>query len=158
METYYLSLGSNLGNRAANLRFGLERLSESGEVVRVSAFYETAPVGYADQPDFLNAAAEFRSVVEPIDLLGRIKDIECGAGRNFDEIRWGPRTLDIDILLCGSRTVSSGRLTIPHPRMHEREFVLAPLVEIAPDVVVPVIEKTVRTIWSGQFGDNRRVA
>ncbi|MBI4179062.1 2-amino-4-hydroxy-6-hydroxymethyldihydropteridine diphosphokinase [bacterium] len=138
MERVYLGLGSNLGDREANLRFGLARLALIGEVGPVSAFHETrAEVlpGAPSQPDYLNAAALLRTDMPPDSLLEKIKDIERAAGRDLAAPRWSPRPLDIDILLYGTLEMNTPDLTIPHPRMASRDFVLDPLSEIAPELI-----------------------
>lgn len=148
MLRYFLSLGSNLGDRRAHLDWGLEQLAKVGRVGRVSSVHETKAWGNPDQPDFLNAAAEFRTDLPPETLLDMIKEIEKASGRDLAAPRWSPRPLDIDILLCGDATRSTPRLTIPHAEMLNREFVLAPLAEIAPDVTVPGAAKTCGEIWA----------
>lgn len=144
---YYLSLGSNLGDRPAWLRWGVDRLDTFGQVSLLSNFYETKPWGKSDQGDFLNAVVEFKCDHDPEGLLGKLKEIEKASGRDFSVERWGPRTLDIDILLCGQDQRVSPGLTIPHPRLCRRDFVLAPLAEIAPSVPVPGTGKTCAQLW-----------
>ena len=148
MNTYFLSLGSNLGDRRLHIQFGLDRLKSAGILGRVSSLHETKPVGNADQPDFLNAAAEFRSHLSPENLLDTIKEIEKARGRDLSAARWTARPLDIDILLCGGLVLNTPRLTIPHPSMMDRKFVLAPLAEIAAGVTVPGAGKTCDEIWA----------
>ncbi len=143
----YLSLGSNLGDRAANLNAAIERLGELGQVVAVSSFYETEPVGYAAQPWFLNCAVKLDTEKMPKQLMGRILDIEREMGRNRKQERSkGPRKIDIDILLFGNSIVNTQSLTIPHPALHERRFVLEPLAEIAPEARHPVLKRKVREL------------
>lgn len=145
MADAYVGLGSNLGDRAATLREALRRLQEAQgvEVVAASAFIETAPVGGPPgQPAFLNAAAHLRVEMAPDALLGLLLRIEAELGRERAE-RWGPRTLDLDLLLVDDLILDTARLTVPHPRMHERGFVLEPLAEIAPDAVHTVLGRTV---------------
>jgi 2-amino-4-hydroxy-6-hydroxymethyldihydropteridine diphosphokinase len=139
----YLSLGSNVGDRAANLNAAIARLAELGAVVAVSSFYETEPVELAAQPWFLNCAVALDTEKMPKQLLAGIFEIEQGMGRRRVQTK-GPRSIDIDILLFGSSIVDTQGLTIPHPALHERRFVLEPLAEIAPEVRHPVFKRTVR--------------
>ena len=141
----YLSLGSNVGDRAANLRTAINRVSSLGDVMAVSSFYETEPVEFAAQPWFLNCAIELDTEKMPKQLLAAILDIEKEMGRRRVQKK-GPRTLDIDILLFGNSIIKAKGLTIPHPAMHERRFVLEPLAEIAPEVRHPVFKRTVREL------------
>lgn len=142
----YLSLGSNLGGRVGYLRSALRQLTEGGvSIQRVSSIYETEPIGYTDQPAFLNIAVQVGVRLEPEDLLDRTCRIEQRLGRRR-EVAWGPRTLDIDILLYGRRIIQTPALIIPHPRMTERRFVLVPLAEIAPSAVHPLFHRTIRTL------------
>ncbi len=146
-KVVYLSLGSNLGDRAANLNAAIDRLGELGEVVAVSSFYETEPVGYTAQPWFLNCAVKLDTEKMPKQLMGRILDIEREMGRNRKHERSkGPRIIDIDILLFGNSIVDTQSLTIPHPALHERRFVLEPLAEIAPEARHPVFKRKVREL------------
>lgn len=140
----YLSLGSNLGDRSGNIRCALEMLHSTPgiEVTKISGLYETAPVGELNQPVFLNLAAEIETVLEPLELLNACKGIENRLGR-LPGPRWGPRTMDIDIVLYGHNRVAAETLEVPHPRFRERRFVLVPLAEIAPDAVDPVTQKCV---------------
>lgn len=133
----YLALGSNLGDRAAHLRAGLAGLGAEPEVevVRVSRFYETPPWGPVPQGAYLNACAEIATTLPPRGLLDLCLAVERAGGRERN-VRWGPRTLDIDILTYGNLTVDEPDLKIPHPRMIERAFVLVPLAEIAPALTV----------------------
>jgi len=137
----YIGLGSNLGDRRAMIAGALERLRPR----RVSSILETDPVGLVDQPPFLNAVAEIETTLRPQDLLGRLQDIERGLGRVRGE-RWGPRTLDLDLLLYGDERVASESLTVPHPELHRRRFVLDGLAELAPELVVPGLGRTVQTL------------
>jgi 2-amino-4-hydroxy-6-hydroxymethyldihydropteridine diphosphokinase len=135
----YLSLGSNIGDREANLRAAIERLP----VLRVSPVYETEPVDYTDQPWFLNQVAEIETDLPPRDLLKLTSRIEHDLGR-VRAVPKGPRTIDIDILLYGDLGLKTPDLQIPHPRMADRRFVLAPLADLAPDIQHPVTRRTVR--------------
>ncbi len=141
----YLGLGSNLGDRELNLLEAVERLRLLGDVVKVSRPYETDPVGYVDQPKFLNAALRLETDLDPWALLGRLKAIEADLGR-VETVRFGPRTVDLDILTYDDLVISDPGLTIPHPRLAERAFVLVPLAEIAPDLVIPGLGLTVREL------------
>jgi len=133
----FLSLGSNLGDRRAALRAALDALERGGaRVVRRSSLYETAPVGKTDQPPFLNLAVEVETRLSPAELLALCQAVEHAGGRVRRE-RWGPRTLDIDILLYDRLTVQTPSLAIPHPELTRRRFVLAPLLEIAPAAALP---------------------
>ncbi|MGA2990749.1 MAG: 2-amino-4-hydroxy-6-hydroxymethyldihydropteridine diphosphokinase [Candidatus Korobacteraceae bacterium] len=141
----YLSLGSNLGDRAGNLQDAIERLRALGEVEAVSSFYETEPVGLMHQPWFLNCAVALRTHRMPRQLLSAVMQVEQALGRKR-RILMGPRTIDIDILLFGSSVIDISSLTVPHPAMHERRFVLQPLAEIAPAARHPVLRRTVREL------------
>jgi 2-amino-4-hydroxy-6-hydroxymethyldihydropteridine diphosphokinase len=133
----YIGLGTNLGDRELNLRRALERLEELGSV-RASSFRETDPVGVTDQPKFLNAAAELATDLPPRELLERLLEIERGLGRNrATERRWGPRVIDLDLLLFGEETIDEPGLTVPHPRLADRHFVLEPLCELNEDLTLP---------------------
>ena len=136
--TAYVALGSNLEDPVRQLRSGLEALGKlpHTRVVRASSFYRSAPVGYADQPDFVNAVAAIETELAPRALLDELLAIERHHGRVRDFPN-APRTLDLDIVAYGDRIVDEPGLAIPHPRMHERAFVMVPLAEIAPDAVIP---------------------
>lgn len=140
--TAYLSLGSNLGDRAQNLRAAIARL---GGVLAVSSFYETEPVEFTNQPWFLNCAVAVRTKLTPQQFLAKIQAIEQDMGRRRIQPK-GPRNIDIDILLFGDSILRTLELEIPHPAMHQRRFVLEPLAEIAPDALHPVLNKTVREL------------
>lgn len=141
----YLSLGSNVGNRAANLEEAISRLAALGTVSAVSSFYETEPVELTAQPWFLNCVVALDTEKMPRQLLAGILDIEQQMGRRRIQKK-GPRTIDIDILLFGNSIVDTASLTIPHPAMHERRFVLEPLAEIAPEARHPVFKRTIREL------------
>ena len=141
----YLSLGSNVGNREANLRQAISRLGTIGRVQKVSSFYETEPVEFVAQPWFLNCALALETEKMPKQLLSSILQIEQEMGRRREKKK-GPRTIDIDILLFGSSVIDTKDLTIPHPAMHERRFVLEALAEIAPEQRHPIFKRTVREL------------
>jgi len=141
----YLSLGSNIGDREANLRTAISELGEIGNVVAVSSFYETEPVELTAQPWFLNCAVKFETEKMPRQLISAILNLEQSMGRQRKQKK-GPRTIDIDVLLFGSSIIEIPSLTVPHPRLHERRFVLEPLAEIAPDARHPVFKRTVREL------------
>jgi 2-amino-4-hydroxy-6-hydroxymethyldihydropteridine diphosphokinase len=135
----YLGLGSNIGDRESHLRAAVDLLSERGvEVEAVSSTYETEPVGEVlDQPDFLNAAIRIRTELEPEALLDFCKEAEVARGRALDAPRHSPRPLDVDLLLLGDLELSTDRLTLPHPEVTSRRFVLAPLLELDPELTLP---------------------
>ncbi len=146
-QVAYLSLGSNLGDREQNLRRALSALaSKHIEPRRVSSCYETEPVGYRDQPWFLNIAVEASTLLSPHELLDRCRHIESKLGRRRS-FPGAPRTLDIDILLYGDQVIAAETLVIPHPRMQDRRFVLKPLSEIAPQVLHPLLRQTVQALF-----------
>jgi 2-amino-4-hydroxy-6-hydroxymethyldihydropteridine diphosphokinase len=137
----YISLGSNVGDRASNLRAAIERLDEAGSVKATSGFYETEPVELRDQPWFLNCVVALDTSFGPAELLKKILAIEQEMGRVRTRDK-GPRSIDIDILLFDDKIVEERGLRIPHPAMHQRRFVLEPLAEIAPEAVHPQLRKT----------------
>jgi 2-amino-4-hydroxy-6-hydroxymethyldihydropteridine diphosphokinase len=138
----YLSLGSNLGDRAANLKSAIDRLRDFGEVAAVSSFYETEPVEVIAQPWFLNCVVKLDTEKMPTQLLAGILSLEHEMGRQRKQKK-GPRTIDIDILLFGNSIIQLQGLTVPHPTMHERRFVLEPLAEIAAEVRHPGLKRTI---------------
>jgi 2-amino-4-hydroxy-6-hydroxymethyldihydropteridine diphosphokinase len=143
-EPIFLSLGSNLGNRETYLQRALNRLREHPQITltQLSSVYETEPVGNVDQDSFLNMVAQGETSLSPEQLLHVIQNVEQDLGRRR-EIYWGPRTIDIDILLYNNKRIDSEELVIPHPRMTERAFVLIPLAEIAPGWIIPGVEKNI---------------
>jgi 2-amino-4-hydroxy-6-hydroxymethyldihydropteridine diphosphokinase len=144
----YLSLGSNLGDREHSLREAISRLETVGRVVSVSSLYETEPVEFADQEWFLNCVVALETTMTPEQLMGALLNIEQSMGRQRVQKK-GPRTIDLDILLYGDAALDSPDLTIPHPAMHQRRFVLEPLAEIAPDARHPALKKTARELLTG---------
>lgn len=137
----YLSLGSNLGDREGNLRQAMQRLGRIGPLRAVSSIYATEPVELTDQPEFLNCAVVLETTFPPQDLMQQLLAIERAMGRKRVQKK-GPRTIDLDILLFGDLLVNTPELTIPHPAMQHRRFVLEPLAEIAPQLHHPVLKKT----------------
>ena len=141
----YLSLGSNLEDRLANLKQAVASLPPQMEVKAKSQIYETPPWGYEDQPMFLNLALRATTYLEPLPLLRHLKRLEVALGRQAT-FRNGPRTIDIDILFYDNLVLDTPALVIPHPRLHERGFVLLPMMDIAPDLVHPVMKKSIREL------------
>ena len=141
----YLSLGSNLGDREANLRTAIEKLGEFGNIAAVSSFYETEPLEVTAQPWFVNCAVKLDTEKMPRQLISAILALEQSMGRQRKQQK-GPRTIDIDILLFGSSVIDIPSLTVPHPHLHERRFVLEPLAEIAPDVRHPIFKRSMREL------------
>ncbi len=164
-ELVYLSLGSNLGDRAASLHEAIRRLESVGRVQAVSPLYETEPVEFTTQPWFLNCALSLETTSRPEELICRVLQIEKAMGRERDQPK-GPRTIDIDILLFGDAIVSTPSLTIPHPAMAQRRFVLEAVAEISPEVKHPTLKKSVRELlaelpagqsvrrWTGSHPNN----
>jgi len=146
VKLVYLSLGSNIGDRERMLQEALDRLPAAGVTLqRISSVYETEPMYVKGQRSFLNLAAQAETELFPMVLLSRVQNIELALGRERMEPN-GPRTIDIDILFYGSATIHSEKLEIPHPRLHERRFVLAPMAELAPDFRHPQLHKTIREL------------
>jgi 2-amino-4-hydroxy-6-hydroxymethyldihydropteridine diphosphokinase len=144
----YLALGSNLGNRAANLKEAINSLSPQMEVKAKSNVYETPPWGYAEQEKFLNQVLMVKTYVEPEPLLKHLKRLEVALGR-VASFQNGPRLIDIDILFYDDLVFESTTLTIPHPHVHERGFVLLPMMDIAPDFVHPAKQRSIRELIAG---------
>ena len=139
MKRVYLGLGSNLAQPAEQLQAALDALAElpDSQLIAVSSLYASKPLGPADQPDYVNAVAALDTALEPLQLLDRLQQIELQQGRQRKAERWGPRTLDLDILLFGQELIDLPRLQVPHYHMQERPFVLYPLAEIAPELQLP---------------------
>jgi len=142
VPTVHLALGSNLGDRLAILRAALAALPPQVELLQASPVYETPPWGFLDQPAFLNACARVRTDLAPLDLLAHLKQIEADLGRQ-PAVRYGPRAIDLDILFYSDTVFDQDGLVIPHPRLHERAFVLVPLADLDPGLRHPVLGRTV---------------
>lgn len=159
MTAVHLGLGSNLGNREANLRAALRGLWRMGRVEAVSALYETEPAGRPAQPSFYNAVCRLETGLEPRPLLRFLQGLEHEVGRRTSGEPWGPRPIDLDVLLYEDRVVEEEGLVIPHPRLTERPFVLVPLAEIAADLCVPGDGRTVAVLVAAAGTEGvRRVA
>lgn len=141
----YLALGTNLGDRLANLHAALAALPPSVIVRQFSPIYETPPWGFADQPVFLNTVLKADTPLTPQKLLKQLKHLETRLG-HVPTVRWGPRQIDIDILFFDNLVLDSPELTLPHPHLHERAFVLVPLADLAPGMLHPVLRKTIREL------------
>lgn len=150
MAKVFVALGSNLGDRRAHLETARRELACLPEtsLLQFSPIYETAPVGPPGQDPYLNAAACIQTALDPYDLLDRLRGIEklCGRTDRKRRIKWGPRTLDLDILFYDDRIISSEELVVPHPMLHERWFVLKPLADLAPQWVHPILEMAIQTL------------
>ena len=144
----YIALGSNLGDKEKNLKEALQRLEQKGvEILRVSDFIQTEPYGVTDQPAFLNAVAEIRTDRSPLELLHALLQVEQDMGRK--RLRhWGERNIDLDLLLYHGDIIDLPELKVPHPDMQNRDFVLGPLAQIAPEAMHPVLQKTAEELWN----------
>jgi len=151
----YLSIGSNLGDRLRNCCRGIEALCADGSVVLLarSPFYESAPVDFLDQGWFINAALKIGTALSPLELLDRLQAVQTLSGRKAGGVRFGPRVLDLDILLYEDLVVDTPLLTIPHPRMHKRRFVLQPMCDIDALVMHPVLGRNVQSLLN-QLNDD----
>jgi 2-amino-4-hydroxy-6-hydroxymethyldihydropteridine diphosphokinase len=147
MKKVFLGIGTNLGNRKNNILEAVGRIKELiGPVISASSFYETEPWGFRSENKFLNMVVEVETKLRPSDLLGRLLVIESLFGRVREGKQYSSRIIDLDILLYNNKIMETKVLEIPHPKMHERRFVLVPLVEIAPDIVHPVLKKSIRDL------------
>lgn len=158
-HTVYISVGSNIGDKLDNCQKNINILAASPSVsLKVqSRFYKTEPVDYTDQDWFVNAAIKIETFLEPFELLKKLKSIENDAGRTDKSIRFGPRVIDLDIILFDDIIVNTPELTIPHPRMHKRCFVLRPLCDIAPDIIHPVLKKNIKYLLDTINDKDQRV-
>lgn len=141
-HTVYIALGTNLGNRIANLRAAIQSMPPKIVIGAESYVYETPPWGYEKQPAFLNMVVKAETGLEPESLLAYLKRLEVELGRE-QNFRWGPRLIDLDILLYDDLVIDTPPLIIPHPRLHERAFVLVPLMDVAPDLLHPLFQRSV---------------
>ena len=151
----YIGLGSNVGDRKGNCLHALKLLRRAGPILKTSSFFCTAPMGFLKQRDFINAVVELKTNLSPKDLLAVCHSIEDELKRNR-QVRWGPRTIDLDILLYGNLIMDTSDLTIPHPLLASRGFVLIPLYEIAPQTIHPVLQKSVALLLH-EMSDTHRV-
>ena len=142
----YISVGSNIGDKLENCQKGVTALISSGsaQVLKHSRIYKTDPVDYTAQDWFINYAVKIRTVLDPFQLLSKLNSIQRRAGRIVDKIRFGPRVLDIDIIFYDDLVIHSAKLIIPHPRMHKRRFVLKPICDIDPEIVHPILKKSMQ--------------
>ena len=147
MSRVFISIGSNLGNKIDNCRQAIKEIAEFTKIVRASSLYETEPVGKEDQPNFINAAVEIETDLSPHELLTQLHVIENNLGRVREE-KWGPRTIDLDIIFYDNLIIKDNDLIIPHPRAHERRFVLEPIKEIAPDFIDPDLKVSISDLLS----------
>lgn len=146
MHSAVISIGANIGERKNNIRSAILKMGGSGIVINCSKPYRTRPYGKTDQPCFINMAVTLRTGLEPVELLNSLQKIENELGR-IRTVRWGERTIDLDIIFYDSLVMSEGRLSIPHPDMQNRCFVLRPLLDICPEFVHPVLKKTVAEMY-----------
>ena len=155
----YISAGSNMGDRLQNCRKGIEALTESGNsrILAQSCIYKTEPVDYEDQDWFINMMVKLETAHDPFQLLDQIEDIQRAAGRVHDPIRFGPRILDLDIILYDDRIIESERLVVPHPRMHKRRFVLKPICDIDSSIIHPVLKQEMYFLLKRLGDENQKV-
>ncbi|MGD2186357.1 MAG: 2-amino-4-hydroxy-6-hydroxymethyldihydropteridine diphosphokinase [Desulfobacterales bacterium] len=155
----YISAGSNMEDRLQNCRKGIESLTTSGNsrILTQSRIYKTEPVDYEDQDWFINMMIKLETAYDPFQLLDRIEDIQRAAGRWHDPIRFGPRILDLDIILYDDRIIDAERLVVPHPRMHKRRFVLKPICDIDPSIVHPVLKQEMHFLLKQLGDENQKV-
>ena len=160
LHTVYLGVGSNLGRRLENCRKGITALTRCGRcrVIDNSRVYQTEPVDYRDQDWFVNYVVKIETVLDPFSLLDTLKSIEEDAGRARDVVRFGPRVLDLDIILYDAMVVDTPKLVIPHARMHKRRFVLKPICDIDPGIMHPVFHRTMQSLLEDIDVTDQRIA
>jgi 2-amino-4-hydroxy-6-hydroxymethyldihydropteridine diphosphokinase len=156
----YICVGSNIGNKLENCKKGVDELIESGSVTlkTQSPYYKTDPVDYLDQDWFINYVIKIETSLDPFELLNRLKSIQKNAGRINDAIRFGPRILDLDIILFDDAVINSENLVIPHPRMHKRRFVLKPFCDIDPEAIHPVFKKNIKYLIDNMDDEEQGIA
>jgi 2-amino-4-hydroxy-6-hydroxymethyldihydropteridine diphosphokinase len=152
MAVVYLGIGSNVGDKEGNIRSALRMIGDVCALMRVSRLYKSAPVGFLDQDWFINCAAQADCDMAPTPLLRSLKSIETRLGR-VETVKMGPRVIDLDILFYADEVVEEPLLRIPHPRLHERLFVLAPLMDLNPDLIHPITGRTVRQMYADRERD-----
>jgi 2-amino-4-hydroxy-6-hydroxymethyldihydropteridine diphosphokinase len=156
----YLSVGSNIGNKLENCKKGVHELTKADSVAlkAQSAFYKTDPVDYLNQDWFINYVIKIETSLDPFELLNRLKFLQKDAGRTIDAIRFGPRILDLDIILFDDAVINSENLIIPHPRMHKRRFVLKPICDIDPKIMHPVFKKNMKYLLNNINDEKQGIA
>ncbi|MBL0732389.1 MAG: 2-amino-4-hydroxy-6-hydroxymethyldihydropteridine diphosphokinase [Desulfosarcina sp.] len=159
-HTVFISAGSNIGDKSGNCKKGIAALIRTGHAVllKESKFYKTEPVDYTEQDWFVNCAVKISTPLEPLELLTEIKKIESEAGRKKDAVRFGPRVLDLDIIFFDDQVIESDNLIIPHPRMHERRFVLMPICDIDPNIIHPILKKNIPTLLAELDSSRQKVS
>ena len=158
MHSAYISVGSNLGDKLENCQRGVASLTRHGcEVTAQSGIYRTEPVDYLDQDWFINYVVQIETQLQPLQLLAALQTIQRESGRGSDEIRFGPRILDLDIILYDTITFNTSQLIIPHPRMHKRRFVLQPLCDIDPTLIHPVLKMDMQSLLNSLDDDEQRI-
>jgi 2-amino-4-hydroxy-6-hydroxymethyldihydropteridine diphosphokinase len=160
IHTAYISVGSNLGSKLENCRKAITALTSYAkcDLIDQSLIYRTEPVDYEDQDWFVNYAVKIETTLDPFSLLDTLKSIERDAGRTGDRVRFGPRVLDLDIILYDAMVVNTIKLEIPHPRMHKRRFVLKPICDIDPDIIHPVFKQTMQALLEKIDTTGQRIA
>ena len=159
VQTAYISVGSNLGRKLENCRKAIAVLTSSRNcrLIDQSPVYQTEPVDYQDQDWFVNCVVQIETILDPFSLLETLKSIERDAGRKTDTVRFGPRVIDLDIILYEAMVVRTNHLEIPHPRMHKRHFVLKPICDIDPDIIHPVFQRTMQSLLENLDTTGQRI-
>jgi len=158
-HTTYISVGSNLGRKFENCRKGITALTSCGKcrLIDNSLVYQTEPVDYRDQDWFVNYVVKIETTLDPFSLLDTLKSIERDAGRTKDAVRFGPRVLDLDVILYDAIVIDTPKLVIPHPRMHKRRFVLRPICDIDPSIIHPVFHRTMQFLLESIDSEDQRI-